>query len=132
VAPWSEPATREGDPHESVRRPGCHRVAPFDDRLRSRRDDRQPGNLWGKHRRQGHLRDSQHRNIPAEADATLFDESGTPLTLSSQSCNGSSQPVGSPCNIAPGGIFFIRADVAHGFAYTCSASGSTRNLRGAI
>jgi hypothetical protein len=65
-------------------------------------------------------------------DVKLVTESGTPLVLNGQSCNDSSQPVGSPCHLVPGGIFTVRADITAGFAYACSASGNVSNLRGTL
>jgi hypothetical protein len=64
---------------------------------------------------------------------TVFDESGNALVPpvgSRQACNGQIQPVGSTCNLLPGGIFWLEMPIAPGVAYACSATGNTRNLRG--
>jgi len=65
---------------------------------------------------------------------TVFDESGNALapTFSFQLCNGQIQPVGSTCNLLPGGIFWISVSIAPGSAYACSATGNTKNLRGVL
>jgi len=66
------------------------------------------------------------------AEVSIVDESGNVITPTDQRCNGAIQPVGSTCRIVPGGMFSIFALITDGFAYACSATGSLRNLRGAI
>jgi hypothetical protein len=68
---------------------------------------------------------------PAQVELRIFDEPGTALNLVDANCNGTVQGENT-CLVEPGKMFTTRAFVAVGTAYSCSATGKVKQLRGAF